>query len=44
MMHELTITIDDNVYQVLKPMVEQETINVFHAMECRKAYLALLYY
>jgi predicted CopG family antitoxin len=29
MLHELTITIDDNVYQVLKPMVEQKTISSF---------------
>ncbi len=26
MLHELTITVDDNVYQTLKPMVEQKTI------------------
>ena len=26
MTHQLTITVDDNVYQALKPMVEQETI------------------
>jgi len=26
MSHELTITVDDNVYQTLKPMVEQKTI------------------
>ncbi|MCL2179671.1 MAG: hypothetical protein FWB83_00950 [Treponema sp.] len=29
MMHQLTITVDDNVYQALKPMVEQETIGSF---------------
>jgi len=26
MMRQLTITVDDTVYQALKPMVEQETI------------------
>jgi predicted CopG family antitoxin len=26
MLHELTITVDDAVYQTLKPMVEQKTI------------------
>jgi predicted CopG family antitoxin len=26
MSHELTITVDDNVYQTLKPLVEQKTI------------------
>jgi predicted CopG family antitoxin len=26
MLHELTITVDDNVYQTLKPMVEQQTL------------------
>ena len=26
MLHELTITVDDVVYQTLKPMVEQKTI------------------
>jgi predicted CopG family antitoxin len=26
MLHELTITVDDAVYQTLKPMVEQQTI------------------
>ena len=26
MLHELTITVDDVVYQTLKPMVEQQTI------------------
>jgi len=26
MLHELTITVDDDVYQTLKPMVEQQTI------------------
>jgi len=25
-MHELTITVDDAVYQTLKPMIEQQTI------------------
>jgi predicted CopG family antitoxin len=29
MLHELTITVDDTVYQSLKPMVEQETIGSF---------------
>jgi len=29
MMHELTITVDDTVYQALKPMVEQKTIGSF---------------
>ena len=29
MTHQLTITVDDNVYQVLKPMVEQKTIGSF---------------
>ena len=28
-MHELTITVDDTVYQALKPMVEQKTISSF---------------
>jgi len=27
MLHELTITVDDTVYQSLKPMVEQQTIS-----------------
>ncbi|WP_461256019.1 hypothetical protein [Treponema sp. R80B11-R83G3] len=27
MLHELTITVDDAVYQTLKPMVEQQTIS-----------------
>jgi len=26
MVHELTITVDDAVYQTLKPMVDQQTI------------------
>jgi len=26
MLHELTITVDDEVYQTLKPMVEHQTI------------------
>lgn len=26
MTHQLTITVDDNIYQALKPMVEQKTI------------------
>ena len=26
MLHELTITVDDKVYQTLKPMIEQQTI------------------
>jgi predicted CopG family antitoxin len=29
MLHELTITVDDAVYQTLKPMVEQQTIGAF---------------
>jgi predicted CopG family antitoxin len=29
MLHELTITVDDAVYQTLKPMVEQQTIGPF---------------
>jgi predicted CopG family antitoxin len=29
MLHELTITVDDVVYQTLKPMVEQQTIGSF---------------
>ncbi|MDR2597109.1 MAG: hypothetical protein LBC76_07310 [Treponema sp.] len=29
MLHELTITVDDAVYQTLKPMVEQQTIDSF---------------
>jgi len=29
MLHELTITVDDAVYQTLKPMVEQQTISSF---------------
>jgi predicted CopG family antitoxin len=29
MLHELTITVDDAVYQTLKPMVEQQTIGSF---------------
>jgi predicted CopG family antitoxin len=29
MLHELTITVDDVVYQTLKPMVEQQTIGLF---------------
>ena len=28
MLHELTITVDDAVYETLKPMVEQHTIGV----------------
>ena len=28
-MHEMTITVNDTVYQVLKPMVEQKTIGLF---------------
>jgi hypothetical protein len=27
MSHELTITVDDDVYQTLKPMIEQQTIS-----------------
>ena len=27
MLHELTLTVDDAVYQTLKPMVEQQTIS-----------------
>ena len=29
MLHELTIIVDDTVYQTLKPMVEQQTIGSF---------------
>ena len=29
MLHELTITVDDVVYQTLKPMIEQQTIDSF---------------
>ena len=29
MLHELTIVVDDTVYQTLKPMVEQQTIGSF---------------
>jgi len=29
MTHQLTITVDDKVYQALKPMVEQKTIGSF---------------
>jgi hypothetical protein len=29
MLHELTITVDDTIYQTLKPMVEQQTIGAF---------------
>jgi hypothetical protein len=29
MLHELTITVDDAIYQTLKPMVEQQTIGPF---------------
>jgi hypothetical protein len=29
MLHELTIIVDDAVYQTLKPMVEQQTIGNF---------------
>jgi predicted CopG family antitoxin len=28
MLHEITITVDDTVYQTLKPMVEQQTIGL----------------
>jgi predicted CopG family antitoxin len=28
-LHELTIIVDDTVYQTLKPMVEQQTIGSF---------------
>ena len=28
-MHQLTITVDDTLYQTLKPMVEQETLGSF---------------
>ena len=27
MLHELTITVDEDIYQTLKPMVDQQTIN-----------------
>ena len=29
MLHELTITVDDNVYKTLKPMLEQQTLDSF---------------
>ena len=29
MLRELTITVDDTVYQTLKPMIEQQTIGSF---------------
>jgi len=29
MSHKLTITVDDDIYQTLKPMVDQETIGFF---------------
>ena len=29
MLHELTITVDDAVYQTLKPMLEQQTLGSF---------------
>jgi hypothetical protein len=29
MLHELTLTVDDTLYQTLKPMVEQQTIGAF---------------
>jgi predicted CopG family antitoxin len=29
MAHELTITVDDVIYQTLKPMIEQQTIGTF---------------
>jgi hypothetical protein len=29
MLHNLTITVDDAVYQTLKPMIEQQTIGAF---------------
>ena len=29
MLHELTITVDDDLYKTLKPMVEQQTIGTF---------------
>jgi predicted CopG family antitoxin len=29
MLHELTITVDDEVYQTLKPMVEEQTLDSF---------------
>jgi hypothetical protein len=29
MLHELTITVDDTIYQTLKPMVDQQTIGAF---------------
>jgi hypothetical protein len=31
MAHTLTITVDDKVYETLKPFVEQQTINSFLA-------------
>ena len=30
--------------EIIYNVLEDETINVFHAMECRKAYLDLLYF
>jgi predicted CopG family antitoxin len=37
MLHNLTITVDDSVYQTLKPMVERQTIGVFlhDLLQCR---------
>jgi hypothetical protein len=29
MLHELTITVDDALYQTLKPLVDQQTIGAF---------------
>ena len=29
MLHEITITVDDTVYQTLKPLVDQQTIGSF---------------
>ena len=29
MLHELTITVDDSLYETLQPMVEQQTIGEF---------------
>jgi hypothetical protein len=31
-----------NLIEVIYNMIDEHTINVFHAMKCRKAYLSLL--
>ena len=33
MLHELTITVDDVAYKVIKPMVEQQTIGTLHHID-----------